>query len=224
MVWPGKKLTEPGMDQSARKSRQQLLRATQQRTEPYHGYFFKVLKGQGPAAPLGQLDYVIKGVMIGQLALIASQARSRNTGVKSFIVSQDGVVYEKRSRATNARIFQEHGALQSGSELEAGDGTSGLQSETGRVNLFPQGSSSLLIPAPIDAHLTPPSIGHNQVSPHDSTASNLGPFAGAGANEKGAAPCETQKLNPSPNTLVIAVFGVRRQSRAFRTRSSSQEH
>ena len=66
-----------------------------QRTEPYHGYFFKVLKGQGPAAPLGQLDYVIKGVMIGGFALIASPAQYRNTGVKSFMVSQDGVVYEK---------------------------------------------------------------------------------------------------------------------------------
>jgi hypothetical protein len=65
------------------------------RTEPFHGYFFKVLKGQGPAAPLGQLDYVIKGVMIGGFALIASPAQYRNTGVKSFIVSQDGVVYEK---------------------------------------------------------------------------------------------------------------------------------
>jgi len=66
-----------------------------QRTEPYHGYFFKVLKGQGPAAPLGQLDYVIKGVMIGGFALIASPAQYRNTGVKSFLVSQDGVVYER---------------------------------------------------------------------------------------------------------------------------------
>jgi len=65
------------------------------RTEPYHGYYFKVLKGQGPAAPLGQLDYVIKDVMIGGFALLASPAQYRNTGVKSFIVSQDGVVYEK---------------------------------------------------------------------------------------------------------------------------------
>jgi len=65
------------------------------RTEPYHGYFFKVLKGQGPAAPLGKLDYVIKGVMIGGFALVAAPAQYRNTGVKSFIVSQDGVVYEK---------------------------------------------------------------------------------------------------------------------------------
>ena len=65
------------------------------RTEPYHGYFFKVLKGQGPAAPLGQLDYLIKGAMIGGFALIAAPAQYRNTGVKTFMVSQDGVVYQK---------------------------------------------------------------------------------------------------------------------------------
>ena len=65
------------------------------RTEPYHGYYFKVLKGQGRAAPLGELDYVIKGVMIGGFALVASPAQYKNTGVKSFMVSQDGVVYEK---------------------------------------------------------------------------------------------------------------------------------
>jgi hypothetical protein len=62
---------------------------------PYHGYFFKVLKGQGPAAPLGRLDYVVKGVMIGGFALAAAPAKYRVTGVKTFIVSNDGVVYEK---------------------------------------------------------------------------------------------------------------------------------
>jgi Protein of unknown function (DUF2950) len=63
--------------------------------EPYHGYFFKVLKGQGPAAPLGQMNYVIEGVMIGGFALVAAPAEYRVTGVKTFIVSNDGVVYEK---------------------------------------------------------------------------------------------------------------------------------
>jgi len=63
--------------------------------EPYHGYYFKILKGQGPAAPLGQLDYVIKGAMIGGFALAAAPAKYGMTGVKTFIVSQDGVVYEK---------------------------------------------------------------------------------------------------------------------------------
>jgi Protein of unknown function (DUF2950) len=65
------------------------------RTEPYHGYFFKVLKGQGPAAPLGQMDFVVKGLMIGGFALVAAPAEYAVTGVKTFIVSHDGVVYQK---------------------------------------------------------------------------------------------------------------------------------
>lgn len=61
----------------------------------YHGYYFRVLKGQGPAAPLGRLDYVIKGIMIGGFALLAVPAEYGVSGVKSFIVSHDGVVYER---------------------------------------------------------------------------------------------------------------------------------
>ena len=83
-----------------------ITRGYTNRNEPYHGYFFKVLKGQGPAAPLGQLDYVIKGVMIGGFALVASPALYRNTGVKSFMVSQDGVVYEKDLGPKTLEIFQ----------------------------------------------------------------------------------------------------------------------
>jgi hypothetical protein len=63
--------------------------------DPYHGYFFKVLKGQGPDAPLGEINYVVKDVMIGGFALVASPAEYAVTGIKTFIVSQDGVVYEK---------------------------------------------------------------------------------------------------------------------------------
>jgi hypothetical protein len=63
--------------------------------EPYHGYYFRVLKGQGPDAPLGQLDYVVKGAMIGGFALIAVPAQYRETGVMTFMVSNDGVVYQK---------------------------------------------------------------------------------------------------------------------------------
>ena len=65
------------------------------RTEPYHGYFFKVLKGQGPAAPLGEMDFIVSGVMIGGFALAATPAEYGVTGVKTFMVSHDGVVYEK---------------------------------------------------------------------------------------------------------------------------------
>ncbi len=72
-----------------------IARGYTSRTEPYHGYFFKVLKGQGPAAPLGELDFVVKGAMIGGFALIAFPAQYRVSGVKTFMVSHDGVVYEK---------------------------------------------------------------------------------------------------------------------------------
>lgn len=61
----------------------------------YHGYYFKVLKGQGPAAPLGQLDYVIEGAMIGGFALVAVPAQYKVTGVMTFMVSYDGIVYQK---------------------------------------------------------------------------------------------------------------------------------
>ncbi|WP_158752125.1 DUF2950 domain-containing protein [Acidobacterium sp. S8] len=76
------------------------------REEPYHGYFFKVLKGQGPDAPLGQMDYVVKGVMIGGFALVAAPAEYRVTGVKTFIVSNDGVVYEKNFGPTTLDEFK----------------------------------------------------------------------------------------------------------------------
>ncbi len=65
------------------------------KAQPFHGYYFKVLKGQGPAAPLGQLDYLIQGAMIGGFALVAVPAEYRVTGVMTFIVSYDGVVYQK---------------------------------------------------------------------------------------------------------------------------------
>ena len=61
----------------------------------FHGYYFKILKGQGPAAPNGAINYVIEGVMIGGFALVAVPAEYRVTGVKTFIVSYDGVVYQK---------------------------------------------------------------------------------------------------------------------------------
>jgi Protein of unknown function (DUF2950) len=61
----------------------------------FHGYYFKILKGQGSAAPNGAINYVIEGVMIGGFALVAVPAEYRVTGVKTFIVNYDGVVYQK---------------------------------------------------------------------------------------------------------------------------------
>lgn len=71
---------------------------------PYHGYYFKTLKGQGPAAPLGQMEYVVNGVMIGGFALVAWPADYRVTGVQTFIVSYDGIVYQKDLGPDTAKI------------------------------------------------------------------------------------------------------------------------
>jgi len=62
---------------------------------PFHGYYFKILTKQGPAVPGGALDYVVKGKMIGGFALVAYPARYENSGVKTFVCSHGGVVYEK---------------------------------------------------------------------------------------------------------------------------------
>ena len=74
--------------------------------QPYHGYYFKVLKGQGPGAPMGQMDFVIKGAMIGGFALAAAPAQYKVTGVKTFIVGPSGVVYEKDLGADTLKVFQ----------------------------------------------------------------------------------------------------------------------
>jgi hypothetical protein len=65
------------------------------KSKPYHGYYFKILKGQGPNAPMGEMDFMQKGAMIGGFALAAAPADYRVTGVQTFIVNQDGIVYQK---------------------------------------------------------------------------------------------------------------------------------
>ena len=62
---------------------------------PYQGYLFKILKAQGGNAPRGAYSYVINGRMVGGFAMVAYPASYGSSGIKTFIVSQDGVVYEK---------------------------------------------------------------------------------------------------------------------------------
>lgn len=92
--------------EAAARAIQQGYSLEQGKASPFHGYFFKVLKGQGPNAPLGEMDYVVKGVMIGGFALVAVPAEYRETGVKSFIVSQSGVVYQKDLGPGTLMAFQ----------------------------------------------------------------------------------------------------------------------
>jgi hypothetical protein len=62
---------------------------------PYHGYFYRILKAQGEHAPGGARDYVAGGKMTGGFALVAYPARYCSSGVKSFTINQDGLVYQK---------------------------------------------------------------------------------------------------------------------------------
>ena len=62
---------------------------------PYHGYYYKMLTGQGPNAPDGAYDYVVRGKMIGGFAMVAYPAQYGSSGITTFIVNHDGVVYQK---------------------------------------------------------------------------------------------------------------------------------
>lgn len=76
------------------------------RSQPFHGYYFKILKGQGAAAPLGRMDFVVEDAMIGGFALAAAPAEYRVTGVKTFIVSYEGIVYQKDLGPNTLEMFK----------------------------------------------------------------------------------------------------------------------
>jgi len=73
---------------------------------PYHGYYFKILTKQGPAAPGGELDYVVNGKMIGGFALVAYPAEYRNSGVMTFIVNHTGDIFQKDLGPNTARVAE----------------------------------------------------------------------------------------------------------------------
>jgi hypothetical protein len=95
LYWP----RQPGEDESplgelAASATAEGYRVGQQRI-PYHGYYYKVLTRQGPNAPGGAVDYVVRGKMIGGFALVAYPAEYRNSGVMTFLVNHQGNVYQK---------------------------------------------------------------------------------------------------------------------------------
>jgi len=71
---------------------------------PYHGYLFRILTGQGSSAPGGTFDYVAKGVMIGGFAIVAYPAAYAASGVMTFLISHDGVVYQKDLGRATAQL------------------------------------------------------------------------------------------------------------------------
>jgi hypothetical protein len=77
-----------------------------QQPEPFHGYYYRILTGQGKNAPGGAYDYMVKGNMIGGFAFVAYPSKYANSGVMTFIVNHDGVVYEKDLGRNTERTAQ----------------------------------------------------------------------------------------------------------------------
>jgi len=76
------------------------------KTKPFHGYYFRVLKGQGPGVPPGEVDFMVGNAMIGGFALVAAPAEYGVTGVKTFMVSHGEVVYEKDLGPDTLKVFK----------------------------------------------------------------------------------------------------------------------
>ncbi len=74
--------------------------------QPFHGYLFKALKRQGKHAPGGKYDYLINGNMIGGFALVAWPASYGDSGIMTFIVNQQGRVYQKDLGESTAKVVQ----------------------------------------------------------------------------------------------------------------------
>ena len=85
---------------------------------PFHGYFYKVLTKQGAAAKGGSLDYVANGHMIGGFALVAWPAVYGVSGIKTFVVSHNGVVYESDLGPRTARLAERMTAFDPGTGWE----------------------------------------------------------------------------------------------------------
>ena len=104
LYWPAQSgADESPLGELAASAAAEGYRAGQQRI-PYHGYYYKVLTRQGPNAPGGALDYIVRGNMMGGFALVAYPAEYRNSGVMTFLVNHQGMVYEKDLGANTGRL------------------------------------------------------------------------------------------------------------------------
>jgi len=74
------------------------------RNQPYYGYYFKLMTRQGAAAPGGSYDYVVNGHMIAGFAMVAYPAQWGNSGIMTFIVNQQGIVYQKNLGVRTAEV------------------------------------------------------------------------------------------------------------------------
>jgi hypothetical protein len=104
LYWP----TKPGEPQSplgplvAQAVKEGYAGAAKSGPAAYHGYYYRLLTAQGKAAPGGAFNYVVNGRLFGGFAVVAWPASYGNSGVKSFLVNHEGIVYEKDLGPTSA--------------------------------------------------------------------------------------------------------------------------
>jgi hypothetical protein len=87
-------------------ARREGYKRTAGKPTPYHGYYYKILTGQGPNAPGGAYDYMVRGQMIGGFAMVAYPAQYGSSGIMTFLVNHDGVVYQKDLGPRTAALAQ----------------------------------------------------------------------------------------------------------------------
>jgi len=109
LFWPAKPGEElsplgPLVAQARVEGYQRAAKMLNDEQAPYHGYYFKILTRQGKHAPGGRYNYIINGRMIAGFALVAWPAEWGNTGVMTFIVNQQGKVYQKNLGPNTAKI------------------------------------------------------------------------------------------------------------------------
>jgi hypothetical protein len=98
LYWETKEGEEPsplGLFAAKAKEEGYFEKESSEGPQPYHGYFYRILTAQGPNAPGGAFDYIVNGKMIGGFAAISYPAEYGNSGVMTFIVNHEGVVYQK---------------------------------------------------------------------------------------------------------------------------------
>ena len=96
LYWETKEGEEPSpLGPAIARAKEEGYKKSGDKPIPFHGYYFRTLKAQGKNAAGGAYDYVIKGKMTGGFAVIASPATYGNSGVMTFLVNHDGVVYQK---------------------------------------------------------------------------------------------------------------------------------
>ena len=110
LYWPTGPTEDPGplgpLAAYARVEGYRNTRDASGKSTPFHGYHLRILKAQGPGAPGGRYNYLINGRMIAGFALVAYPATYGSTGVMTFIVNQQGKVYQKNLGPNTERLAQ----------------------------------------------------------------------------------------------------------------------